>query len=161
MRKRSQSQREVCIPVSIQHGISQGILWKTSASAQLCVHVSRQYTHISACRSGLARNSAVQKCTASVPRYRCGKSNHASSSCRFIKATCHYCQKKGHIAKVCWSEQRGLPPRTPGRLIILTRKTQGFSKSCECSPLAWPLPRPHQYDARCWLIRSLSPWSLV
>ena len=44
-----------------------------------------------------------------VPCYKCGKSNHASSNCHFIDATCHYCQKKGQIASACRSKKRGLP----------------------------------------------------
>ena len=94
-------------------------------------------------RSGLARNSAVQKRTASVPCYRCGKSNHASSSCRFIEATCHYCQKKGHIAKVCRSKQRGLPPRTPAA----ASATMVFT-STSAFPMVSPLHPP--YSRKRW-----------
>ena len=41
--------------------------------------------------------------SANKPCYRCGGTDHAPSACRFRDATCHQCQKKGHIAKVCRS----------------------------------------------------------
>ena len=47
------------------------------------------------------KHSTEQKQSTAVPCYRYGKLNHASSNCRFIDATCHHCQKKGHNASVC------------------------------------------------------------
>ena len=38
--------------------------------------------------------------------YRCGKGNHVSSQCPFIKARCHNCGKIGHIRKACRSQAR-------------------------------------------------------
>ena len=32
---------------------------------------------------------------------RCGKMGHHAKECRFIDATCQFCQKKGHIEAVC------------------------------------------------------------
>ena len=32
--------------------------------------------------------------------YRCGNS-HLATNCRFMDAICHFCKKRGHIAKVC------------------------------------------------------------
>lgn len=32
---------------------------------------------------------------------RCGKTGHHAKECRFIDATCRFCQKKGHIEAVC------------------------------------------------------------
>ena len=37
--------------------------------------------------------------------YRCG-GKHKPTDCRFQEAECHYCKKKGHIAKVCCSKAR-------------------------------------------------------
>ena len=42
----------------------------------------------------------------SKPCYRCGGVDHTHSACRFRDATCHKCQKKGHIAKVCRSGRK-------------------------------------------------------
>ena len=42
----------------------------------------------------------------SKPCYRCGGVDHTHSACRFRDATCHKCQKKGHIAKVCRSGKK-------------------------------------------------------
>ena len=54
---------------------------------------------------------------ANKPCYRCG-GNHRADICKFKQATCHKCNKKGHIAKVCHSSQtkppsnrQGQPPR--------------------------------------------------
>jgi len=38
--------------------------------------------------------------------YRCGKSNHQSTDCRFKDTQCHFCGKLGHIASVCRSKQK-------------------------------------------------------
>ena len=50
----------------------------------------------------------TQHSSPSQPRtscYCCG-GRHLSSDCRFKEAVCHFCQKKGHIAKVCKSKKR-------------------------------------------------------
>ena len=39
--------------------------------------------------------------------YRCGRSNHAATDCRFEDAVCHNCGKKGHLARVCRSRRQG------------------------------------------------------
>jgi hypothetical protein len=36
--------------------------------------------------------------------YRCG-GNHNAYECKFKDAKCHFCKKKGHIAKKCWNKQ--------------------------------------------------------
>ena len=33
--------------------------------------------------------------------YRCGKSNHLASECKFKTATCNFCKKTGHLQVVC------------------------------------------------------------
>ena len=48
-------------------------------------------------------NTRTNDKPARKPCYRCGGTDHAASSCRFIQATCHKCQKRGHIARVCRS----------------------------------------------------------
>ena len=39
------------------------------------------------------------------PCYRCGRTNHDATKCRFIDATCNHCGKKGHISPACRSKQ--------------------------------------------------------
>ena len=39
------------------------------------------------------------------PCYRCGRTNHDATKCRFIDATCNHCDKKGHISPACRSKQ--------------------------------------------------------
>ena len=43
----------------------------------------------------------------SLPCYRCGAA-HAQATCRFKTASCHYCQKQGHLASVCRKKARDL-----------------------------------------------------
>ena len=38
--------------------------------------------------------------------HRCG-GKHLASTCRFQDAECHYCHKRGHIARVCRRKERG------------------------------------------------------
>ena len=40
--------------------------------------------------------------------YRCGRTNHMASDCKFKDAECHKCGKKGHIAPACRSKTQ--PP---------------------------------------------------
>ena len=49
----------------------------------------------------------------SVICYRCG-GKHNQQTCRFKLETCHFCSKRGHIAKVCKSKKRQ-PPPPPGK----------------------------------------------
>jgi len=45
-----------------------------------------------------------------VTCYRCDRSDHSPAECKFREATCHHCQKKGHIAPVCHSKARQQQP---------------------------------------------------
>ena len=50
--------------------------------------------------------------------YRCG-GQHQAKDCQFKDAECHYCKKRGHIAKVCRSKAKG---RQQGKTHQLTRE---------------------------------------
>ncbi|KAL2086779.1 hypothetical protein ACEWY4_017838 [Coilia grayii] len=39
------------------------------------------------------------------PCFRCG-GTHSSAVCKFTSAICHYCKKRGHIARACMSKSR-------------------------------------------------------
>ena len=41
-----------------------------------------------------------------LPCSRCG-GRHRPSDCKFKDATCHFCKKKGHLARVCRTKARG------------------------------------------------------
>ncbi len=45
------------------------------------------------------------------PCYRCGRSNHVSSECKFIEARCRACGKTGDIASVCRSKSSSKPSK--------------------------------------------------
>ena len=47
------------------------------------------------------------------PCYRCGKTTHMPSDCRFKDAECHACGKKGHIAPVCRSKPKSQAKGNP------------------------------------------------
>ena len=48
-----------------------------------------------------SRNSGKQEC------YRCGGGQHDSTDCPFKQYECHFCHKKGHLAKVCRQKKKG------------------------------------------------------
>lgn len=56
--------------------------------------------------------------------YRCG-GTHASDTCRFRDSECHFCHKKGHLAKVCRSKtkQQSTPDQRPRRRGRADRKS--------------------------------------
>ena len=69
-------------------------------------------TAVHAVSSGYPGGGARQQMTVRRPTqpwckcYQCG-GNHFPGKCRFKDSECHYCGKKGHIAKVCRSKSRG------------------------------------------------------
>ena len=67
--------------------------------------------------------------------YRCG-GKHNQQTCRFKSETCHFCNKRGHIAKVCRSKKRQSPPGKPPNLDARVRQNQYHQKE------------PHDYHAK-------------
>ena len=49
------------------------------------------------------------------PCYRCGRTNHLPTQCKFLDATCRSCGKKGHISPVCRSKQPMKKPKFPAK----------------------------------------------
>ena len=65
---------------------------------------------------------SIKKFTSRVPRsadrktcYRCGRTGHTPTECKFKDADCHSCGKKGHIAPVCKSSSQRKAPKTQER----------------------------------------------
>ena len=65
---------------------------------------------------------------------RCG-GQHLASHCKYKQSKCHFCQKKGHLARVCLSKQHAnpssaggraqfKPPRQPGRTHLVDSTQQ-------------------------------------
>ena len=84
--------------------------------------------------TSVPKQSARQSC------YRCGKSNHDSSSCRFIDATCRNCGKKGHISlrPVCKStrllQHRRKPQRTATNYLETEPTTEPTTERASSPP---------------------------
>ena len=60
---------------------------------------------------------------------RCG-GNHSKDDCRFKDAECHFCRKKGHIAKVCRSKAKST---TSSRQQRNRPKTKSTQRTCQVS----------------------------
>ena len=60
--------------------------------------------------------------------YRCGKTGHVASKCRFKGAKCHKCGKMGHLQRVCHSKAKMRERGTLDQLTVWRRK-----KSIACS----------------------------
>ena len=76
-----------------------------SATTQEKLHA----LHLQSQDAAMTRRTPPSRC------YRCG-ANHKAADCRFKDTECHYCHKKGHIAKVCQSKTRDFnrkPPCSP------------------------------------------------
>ena len=62
------------------------------------------------------------------PCYRCGRTSHSPSDCKFKEVTCNHCGKKGHIAPVCRSkaksQQPAPAPPTPSRMTPSGRESK-------------------------------------
>ena len=65
------------------------------------------------------------------PCYRCG-GNHLQSKCHFKDATCNYCKKRGHIAKVCCSRlKKQAPPTQKSTNQVVAEDTPTYTLSEE------------------------------
>ena len=71
-----------------------------------------------------AAGGDVYKLLSKTKCYRCGKSGHHPSNCKFKNARCYSCQKTGHVASVCQSKKPGsksarpLPPSSTQEIPI-------------------------------------------
>ena len=67
----------------------------------------------------------VLKVLSKTKCYRCGKSGHHPTNCKFKNATCYSCQKTGHLASVCLSKK---PHKEPNRPHVLSRAQEAPTK---------------------------------
>ena len=61
--------------------------------------------------NALQKGATATTLTTKTQCHRCGGS-HKASSCTFKDSTCHYCKKKGHLAKMCRNRR---DPTTTGK----------------------------------------------
>ena len=79
---------------------------KDARKVMTSAHVDVQPTHVNVLQKKLNRpatppsNGPVCYRNNGPVCYRCGDS-HLATNCRFSDAICHFCKKRGHIAKVC------------------------------------------------------------
>ena len=60
-----------------------------------------------------ATGGEVYKLLSKTKCYRCGKSGHHPSNCKFKSAKCYSCQKVGHLASVCQSKKPTITSERP------------------------------------------------
>ena len=63
---------------------------------------------------------AALRVSSSKACFRCGKSDHVATNCKFKTAKCHECQKVGHLPRVCMAKNR---------FLALTKSVSKQSKS--------------------------------
>ena len=78
--------------------------------------------------------------------YRCGRSNHAATDCRFEDAVCHNCGKKGHLARVCRSRRQGQAGKKKNRTYHKTKWVQQQQPDIDESSEDSDLPLLHVED---------------
>ena len=90
-----------------------------------------------------ATGGEVYKLLSKTKCYRCGKSGHHLSNCKFQSAKCYSCQKVGHLASVCQSKKptitsersqaatkaQGKPPTKAEGVCTLQEKSDSSSDS--------------------------------
>ena len=67
---------------------------------------------------------------------RCGATNHSGYQSKFQQTICHYCHKKGHLAKVCRSKKAGSQKSGQQRhhhVVINSLQQQGEANLSESS----------------------------
>ena len=65
------------------------------------------------------------------PCYRCGRSNHGSSECKFKDAQCHACGKTGHIASVCRSKASSVSKKQKSKTHLVQNAEQSSEESSD------------------------------
>ena len=86
---------------------------KDALEVMTSAHVDFQPTHINVLQKKPNRpatppsNGPVCSRNNGPVCYRCGDS-HLATNCRFSDAICHFCKKRGHIAKVCRTKRNSV-----------------------------------------------------
>ena len=78
-------------------------------------------------RSSSPRRKATQAAPlAKGVCHRCGKTGHFAKECRFIDATCRYCQKKGHLEAVCLKKKKEKGTQSTNTYSVSFASAQAF-----------------------------------
>ena len=78
---------------------------KDAREVMTSAHVDFQPTHINVLQK--KPNRPATPPSHGPVCYRCGDS-HLATNCRFSDAICHFCKKRGHIAKVCRTKRNSV-----------------------------------------------------
>ena len=60
--------------------------------------------------------------------YRCGRSNHIHSQCRFKDAICHCCKKRGHLQVMCRKKAEQISTEPTRLRLVMKAQKQNNSK---------------------------------
>ena len=82
------------------------------------------------------------------PCPRCDKTDHFAKDCQYINATCHFCQKLGHLESVCRQKKmaKRLAARTHDRRKIPVQVIQ----SVKCIPGQDPVIQQLQLNGKSY-----------
>ena len=63
------------------------------------------------------------------PCYRCGQQNRKPAQCPYKSSTCRYCNKQGHLKRMCLKRQQSQQPTQPALSSknVSTRRPPGQS----------------------------------
>ena len=78
---------------------------KDAREVMTSAHIDVQPTHINVLQKKPNRTATPPSNGAVC--YRCGDP-HLATNCRFSDAICHFCKKRGHIAKVCRTKRNSV-----------------------------------------------------
>ena len=78
---------------------------KDAREVMTSAHIDVQPSHVNVLQK--KPNSPATPPSNGPVCYRCGDS-HLATNCRFTEAICHFCKKRGHIAKVCRTKRNSV-----------------------------------------------------
>ena len=77
--------------------------------------VSKETQAMCESATGSTTGGEVYKLLSKVKCYRCGKSGHHPTNCKYKNAKCYSCQKLGHLASVCQSKRPAMKAERPSK----------------------------------------------
>lgn len=109
---------------------------ETARSMEAADHDARAFKRPDLSVHKLGKGHGVQKSKPQTKHnreacYRCGRSNHVSSECKFKDAQCHACGKTGHIASVCRSKGSSVSKKQKSKTHLVQNAEQSSEESSD------------------------------